>query len=94
MQLGSLMYDLNAGVLPLALANIFKKNNQIHNYETRLASAFHLPHARTKFALNTLVCTGPRFWNSLDPSITNSVSISVFKRKLKLYLLSRYLNDP
>lgn len=91
MQLGSLMYDLNSGVLPLALAKIFKRNNQIHNYATRGASAFHLPHARTKFTLNTLVCTGPRFWNTLDSSISHSVSISVFKRKLKLYLLNNYL---
>ena len=93
MQLGSLMYDLNSGVLPLALAKIFKKNNQIHNYATRRASAFHLPHARTKFTLNTLVCTGPRFWNSLDSSISHSVSMSVFKRKLKLNLLRNYLVD-
>ena len=93
MQLGSLMYDLNSGILPLALAKIFKRNNQIHSYGTRRASAFHLPHARTKFTLNTLACTGPRFWNSLDSSIIHSVSISVFKRKLKLYLLSNYLVD-
>ena len=93
MQLGSLMYDLNTGALPLALAKIFKKNNQVHTYATRHASAFHLPHARTKFTLNTLVCTGPRFWNSLDSSIAHAVSIFVFKRKLKLLFLSNYHVD-
>ena len=92
-QLGSLMYNLNSGVLPTALAKLFTRNNQIHNYATRQASAYHLPHARTTFTSNTLVCTGPRFWNSLDSSITCAVSIFVFKRKLKSYLLSDYLVD-
>ena len=92
-QLGSLMYNLNSGVLPTALAKLFTRNNQIHNYATRQASAYHLPHARTTFTSNTLVCTGPRFWNSLDSSITCAVSIFVFKCKLKSYLLSNYLVD-
>ena len=93
MQLGSLMYDFNSGVLPLALAKTFKRNDQIHNYATRRATALHLPHVRTSFSLNTVASTGPRFWNALDSSIIDSVSIAVFKRKLKLYLLSNYIVD-
>ncbi|XP_030840267.1 uncharacterized protein LOC115923526 [Strongylocentrotus purpuratus] len=93
LQLGALMYELNAGLLPVALAGIFKKNNQVHNYSTRQAQAYHLPLVRTQFALTTLGSTGPRFWNSLEPRIAQSVSIYVFKRKLKLLYLSRYHLD-
>ena len=83
----------HAGLLPVALARIFKKNNQVHSYSTRQAQAYHLPFVRTRFALTTLESTGPRFWNSLEPRIAQSVSIYVFKRKLMLLYLSRYLLD-
>ena len=90
LQLGSIMYELNAEVLPQALALIFRKNNQVHNYPTRQAFAYHLPLVRTKFSLNTLIYTGPKFWNSLDPTISQAVSLFIFKRRLKLSLLSNY----
>ena len=93
LQLGALMYELNAGLLPVALARIFKKNNQVHSYSTRQAQAYHLPLVRTQFALTTVGSTGPRLWNSLEPRIAQSVSIYVFKRKLKLLYLSRYRLD-
>ena len=70
---------------------MFKTNNEVHEYNNRHASSFHISQARTKFTLDTIVCTGPRFWNSLDSNITHAVSISVFsKHKLKSYLLSKY----
>ena len=84
------MYDFENGTLPNALVQLFRKNSQIHSYNTRQASALHIPRVRTAFALNTLACTGPKFWNSLPIDVTRSISISVFKRKLKLYLLSNY----
>lgn len=93
MQLGSLMYDLNAGELPLALAQRFKKNSDIHRYNTRQASGLHLPRARTQFTLKTLVHTGPRFWNSLDASIKHTSCKSAFKRRLKFHLLNTYCVD-
>ena len=93
MQLGTLMFSIHSGDLPPALAQIFRRNNQIHSYNTRQASALHLPYARTTFTLNTLMSTGPRFWNSLDTTITNASSISVFKRRLKSYLLHKYVDD-
>ena len=37
--------------------------------------------------------TGPKFWNSLPIDVTCSVSVSVFKRKLKLHLLSNYAGN-
>ena len=93
LQLGSFMYSLNDGTIPLALTKMFVKNNQVHNYSTRQASDFHLPHSRTQSFLNTLACTGPRFWNSLDSSVKQAISLPVFKRKLKSILLGEYSVD-
>ena len=93
MQLGSFMYDFSSKKLPLALAQMFKTNNEVHDHDTRQASSFHISHARTKFTFDSVVCTGPRFWNSLDSGIISAVSISTFKHKLKSYLLSKYKNN-
>ena len=90
LQLGCIMYKLNAGGLPQALATIFTKNHQVHTYFTRQASAFHLPSVRTKLALNSLIYIGPKYWNSLDSNITKAVSLSIFKCKLKHFLLDKY----
>ena len=90
LQLGTIMYDLNAKVLPQALASMFRKNNQVHSYPTRQALDYHLPLVRTKLRFNSLIYTGPQFWNSLESDITQAVSLFVFKRRLKLVLLNRY----
>ena len=91
LQLGSIMYDFERGNLPKALSQIFVKNDQVHNHNTRQASALHIPRVRTTLALNTLAYTGPKLWNSLDSDITHSVSTFVFKRNLKLFLLNKYI---
>ena len=93
LQLGSLMYNFDSGVLPQALVSIFKKNSQVHDHATRNASAFHLPQVRTKLTFNTLVFTGPKFWNSLGSSVKQSVSLSSFKCTLKVYLLDKYCDS-
>ena len=38
------MYILNSGLLPKVLCNFFKKNDEIHNYNTRtkICFAFHM----------------------------------------------------
>ena len=84
------MYQLNNSELPQALSSIFIKNNQVHNYFTRQASSYHLLFVRTHFKRNTLMFTGPKFWNSLDCSVKQAVGLFVFKRKLKSLLLVKY----
>ena len=46
LQLGSIMYDFENGTLPNALAQIFRKNNKIHSYNTRQSNALHIPHVK------------------------------------------------
>ena len=83
------MYDFENGTLPNTLVQLLRKNSQSHSYNTRQAAALHIPRVKTAFALNTLACTGSKFWNSLPIDVTISVSLFL-KRKLKLHLLSNY----
>ena len=89
--LGIFMYRLTKNELPNVFFPMFTKNKAIHSYPTRQQDAFHFSPARTVFALKTIVHTGPTFWNSLDTSITESLSLHCFKRKLKQSLVQTYI---
>ena len=35
----------------------------------------------------------PKAWNNVDPSVRNSLSLSIFKKSLKTYLFEKYYNN-
>ena len=45
MQLGTFMYDFSSNSLPTALTQMFETNNEVHEYNTRQASSFHISRA-------------------------------------------------
>ena len=89
-QLGQFMFKFNNKKAPKFFDNIFYRNDIVHKYPTRHSNEFHLPLLRTILAQNTFVFTGPKFWNSLDHTLTDSNTICSFKYKLKKSLLSSY----
>ena len=89
-QLGQFMFKFNNKKAPQIFDNIFHRNDTVHNYPTRRSNEFHLPLLRTILAQNTFVYTGPKFWNGLDHTTTDSNTICSFKYKLKKSLLSSY----
>ena len=44
------MCKLNTGLLPKILCNIFKKNDEIHNYNTRTKYMFCISHESQTFS--------------------------------------------
>ena len=90
--LGQFMYMYSNDSLPSIFASMFQRNQSFHEYPTRRSNEFHLPLLRTMFAKNTLIYTGPTYWNSLNNYIKDSPSIYSFKRRLKFSLLQFY--DP
>ena len=89
-QLGQFMFNYNCNHLPKIFYSLFHRNSHVHNYPTRQSKEFHLPLVRTVHTQNTFVYTGPRFWNSLDNDLKESVKLITFKYKLKKYLFSKY----
>jgi len=61
------------------------------NYTTSLHSSsmqlLHKPTTRTHFADRTFLCTEPSVCNSLNTHIVDSGSLSVFKSRLKAFLI-------
>ena len=66
----------------------FQSNQMIHKYNTRHKLNIHQAYCRTLTRQNTLQFQGPKVWNSLPDVIKHLPSIFLFKRKLKLYLLT------
>ena len=83
LQIGTFMYKYEKQILPDIFLNSFQYNSQIHNYNTRSATKFHL---WTK----SLSHIGPQTWNSIPTGITSAPFQSTFKRKYKQFLLKQY----
>ena len=65
-------------------------NSITSSYNTRNAHSFRLPLCRTNTRQFSIYFQGPKFYNSLNSTITGSSSSASFKRKLKEFLLSTY----
>ena len=79
------MYFYKVGFLPNVFDKIFSMSNQVHSYDTGSSNTFYLLPARTNIRRFALRFQGSRFFNSLSQS---TASISLFKSRLKAFLLS------
>ena len=85
-RIGILVYKLNCGHLPKVSCNFFKKNNKIHNYNTRTKDMF-----RISVESQTFSSVGAKIWNAFSIKIDVNVTLIKFKNSLKVYLLSNTL---
>lgn len=74
--------------VPDTFINYFQLNSQIHSYATRKANKLHVNYARTTTRQFTICYKGPIIWNSFEPVITQSVSLGIFQKRVKAYLIN------
>ena len=91
LNLGQFMYKLINNSLPFAFDSMFIQNKTVHSYPTRQINEFHLPRSRTVLAKSIFSFAGPKFWNSLDSSIKESLSFNTFTLKLKKMFINSYI---
>ena len=78
-------------LLPEAINNLFCRNEQIHDHDTRSKKDLHPTKVKTKlYGEKTISFQGPTFWNKLPKHLKETNSISLFKTKLKKYILDNY----
>ena len=80
------MYKFNNGLLPAVLNTLYKKNNEIHSYNTRSKDMFHVA-----LGTQTFSNISARIWNALIIKIDINVPMFKFKDSLKLFLLDNIL---
>ena len=59
----------------------------MNNRITRQENDLYIPQTRTVVGERQVPVRGPKLWNKLPVEITNTVSITAFKKRLKKYLL-------
>ena len=82
------MYSFKEGLLPSVFKNMFSLTSQVHSYNTRNSNAFFLFPAQTNIRLFAIRFQGLIGFNSLNLNIQSAATISLFKSRLKAYLLS------
>ena len=77
------MFKIVHGLSPLYLSQICQPTASSTRYATRSANNIRVPRCRTSYFKNYFFPSSIRYWNSLDYSIRNLDSFSLFKRRIK-----------
>ena len=91
-QIEKFMFLIKKGFLPDAFKELFLLTSHIHRYYTRHCNSVYLFPRRMKirqFAKKRF--RGPKLFNSFNSEIQNVESISLFKSKLKSFVLNGLL---
>ena len=82
------MFKVYHRMTPKVFSDLFVRNVEIHNYETRQMNQFHIPFARTNYMQDAISIKGGMIWNKLDQKVNFDVSYLSFKIALKRYIIS------
>ena len=77
-RIGTVMYKFNYGLLPDVLNTMYRKNCEIHSYDTRSKDMF-----RNSFGTQTFSNISARIWKYLMVNLDIDVSFIKFKESLK-----------
>ena len=94
-QILSFVYQWSRRLLPPCFSKYFNFTSSVHSYSTRQSHNrnLHVASVNTsQYGLCSLKFTGPRLWNSLPTSITNSNSLKIFRKTLMNSILNCYSN--
>ena len=86
-KLGMFMFKYVNKLLPDVFNNLLMTNANVHNYDTRTVCDFRVNFSRLVCSIDSVCHQGPLFWNTLPDSLKDIKSLSLFKSKLKKYLL-------
>ena len=84
------MYKVSHDMVPDSLKNLFRKTDQIHDYQTRQAGFNFLPpKPNTNYRKKAVSYRGTVTWNNFPNELKSTTSIQSFKNKIKkLYLFN------
>ena len=83
------MYLCSKNKLPHLISSYFYLNQDVHDYNTRSSTNYHLPLVKSNVSKDSLFYKGPIIWNRIENEIRNSPSVNSFKRKYKSALLTK-----
>ena len=81
-------FNLRSKSLPVYFNDFCIENTRVHNHYTRKSNDLHKTFNRTNLGVYSTRNKVINIWNTIPNDIKQSISINVFKRKIKLFLLS------
>ena len=80
-------YSSYNGLHPPTINNMYIKNSDIHNHNTRHKNYLHVSMAHSVLYAKSFYCSSILIWNEIMNKIEVSISFPQFKIVLKQYLL-------
>jgi hypothetical protein len=81
------MHRYHQRLLPHTFNNYFTTGSKLHDHATRHASCYRSEYARLKIKQFSIKYLGPKIWNGLPVHISTLKSTSLFKNRLKKFLI-------
>ena len=81
------MYHCLNCITPQVFKDFFKKNNTLHDHDTRQSNDLHVPYARLNVRKFCFKIHGASTRNNIPILIKQSQSLDVFKKQLRHYLI-------
>ena len=83
-----MMFKNEVGLVPKPISQLFTKNNEYHDYNTRHSSSLHLSVGRGEAIYRSFSFHGINIWNYLKMHVPIDVSYIRFK-KINYFLFNR-----
>ena len=81
-----LMFKYTHGNVPVSVSQLFRTNNEYHNYNTRNCAHIHVPVGTTEASYRTFGYRGIYIWNHISQKININTSYPCFKNLVKIYI--------
>jgi hypothetical protein len=87
------IFRTKMGLLPDYLTNRIQYAGQVHGYSLRNPNRFRLPKYSKRMSQNSLFYKGLKTYDEMDNEIKNETNLNSFKRKCKIYVIEKFLNQ-
>ena len=84
---------LNIVFSQVTVSQLFRTNNEYHNYNTRNCAHIHVPVGTTEASYRTFGYRGIHIWNHISQKININTSYPCFKNLVKIYIQNNNLDN-
>ena len=86
------MFKYTDGNVPVSVSQLFRTNNENHNFNTRDCARIHAPVDTTEASYRTFGYRGIYIWNQISPKININTSYPCFKNLVNIYIQNNINN--
>ena len=88
-----IMFKYSHGDVPVSVSQLFRTNNEYHDYNTRNCARIHAPVGTTEASYRTFGYRGIHIWNHISQKIYTNTSYPGFEKNVKIYIQNNNLDN-